>query len=612
MKFRHVAAMNFRSLSDVQLDLRRPPGLYFMTGRNLDRPKLGANGIGKSSIWQALRWGLYGTTSDGIRAEALRGKREGSGYDAEIQVGKKRLTRTWQPNGMDIDGRTVSTFCKVVPLTAAEFDACVLACQDGMTILDYTPTQRLELLSSVLHLDRWNELSKSAQDLTNRRHVDLQTTVYAIGRANAAIDELKKMDLNKQVEEFETEREKSIAILKIRLRKLKVERDNLRVAFRRKTKAKTEQDGVVSVIEKSLADATPLYEKARKEREAIVEQMVRAQERATATKRLLKHIQHIHGTAHMEGSRAECDVCGSEMTPARRLARIKQLRGQMQEEEAKLDVWMQTLKKTDEELDRGARVLKEWQQKLDDVKDGAKEIGRDITELLFSIPRAEKAVEAARQSIQAERSRPNPIKETDDKRLAKIKARRAERADLRAKEQRQEKAVGRAQWWVAGFKDVRYYVLEEALAELTAVTQANMISLGMSDYSLEYVAEKEAKSGAVSRTFDVRVKGPFRRDYVPLQTLSAGERQRLRLAASFSVSDFLLRRRSLMCNIEVYDEPTSHLSPEGIDSVVELLRLRAQQSQKQIWLVDHHAIQSTAFAGTVVLELKKGRTSIVQ
>lgn len=56
-------------------------------------------------------------------------------------------------------------------------------------------------------------------------------------------------------------------------------------------------------------------------------------------------------------------------------------------------------------------------------------------------------------------------------------------------------------------------------------------------------------------------------------------------------------RTGIDLGIEVYDEPTQHLSPQGIDSLLEMLRQRALATNKRIWLVDHHTLDYGDFAG---------------
>lgn len=605
MRFRSIGAMNFRSLRNVQLDLRRPPGLYFMTGYNRDRPALGRNGVGKSSIWQAMRWCLFGSTSEGGRAEALKGpSKEAAGYGAEVKVGKQRLARNWHPNWMEVNGETCSSFDDVMPLTDVEFDASVLACQGGTTILDYTPSQRLELVSSVLDLERWSTLSGAASVLAKQREDSLRSTALKIGGTRSAIEELKQLDMRQQIKAFERERQGAIAKLRSKLRDLKTERANLRADFTRLTQEKSNKEAVLPVAEDLLRKRQETFDLDKKSREGAVADLLRAQERLSAAQRLMKHLRRAH-----EG--ANCELCGSVMTAKQRSQRIEVISADVAAGEDKLDAIMKILKAKDAEIFSADKRVQQAREIVENGKEDIKELAGKITGLLFDIPKKEHEVEEVRKLIGVERHKTNPMGEADNARLTKLHARRAELQTLRHKEIVQSKALGRAQWWITGFKDVRYYVLEEALAELTAVTQAHLLVFGMHGYSLEFVAEKEAKSGNVSRTFDVRITHPSRRIVLPLQAFSGGEQQRMRLAASFALSDFLLRRRSLTCNLEVYDEPTSHLSQEGIDAVVELLKARALQARKQIWLVDHHAINSTAFADTVVLELKHGVTRII-
>src|SRR5512135_1806856 len=69
LKFLNITLKNFRSFTAAQtLNLSLDTnGVIFMRGRNDVEPQLGANGAGKSSVWHALCWCLYGKTPEGLR-----------------------------------------------------------------------------------------------------------------------------------------------------------------------------------------------------------------------------------------------------------------------------------------------------------------------------------------------------------------------------------------------------------------------------------------------------------------------------------------------------------------------------------------------------------------
>src|SRR4051812_33500561 len=51
---------NFRG--EHRIRLNQPDGLYFWTGKNRLHPQMGANGVGKSTVFDALFWCFWGKT----------------------------------------------------------------------------------------------------------------------------------------------------------------------------------------------------------------------------------------------------------------------------------------------------------------------------------------------------------------------------------------------------------------------------------------------------------------------------------------------------------------------------------------------------------------------
>ena len=65
----NVEMEDFRSFTGKHtFEFPTKPGLYAITGKNLDNPRLEANGAGKSTLLEAIHWCLYGHTSRGLKA----------------------------------------------------------------------------------------------------------------------------------------------------------------------------------------------------------------------------------------------------------------------------------------------------------------------------------------------------------------------------------------------------------------------------------------------------------------------------------------------------------------------------------------------------------------
>ncbi len=88
------------------------------------------------------------------------------------------------------------------------------------------------------------------------------------------------------------------------------------------------------------------------------------------------------------------------------------------------------------------------------------------------------------------------------------------------------------------------------------------------------------------------------------QSFSGGERQRLRLIGGLALSEVLLNHAAIQVDLEILDEPTRHLSAEGIRSLCETLPLRAERLERRTFYIDHQAVESVNFS--TVTTVQKG------
>jgi len=167
----------------------------------------------------------------------------------------------------------------------------------------------------------------------------------------------------------------------------------------------------------------------------------------------------------------------------------------------------------------------------------------------------------------------------------------------------------RAKFWVKGFGEVRLYIVNDILQELQLVTTGLLSEFGLAGWDVKYSVEQETKSGTTKRGIAVMVLSPKNSTYVNWKSWSSGEGQRLRVLGGLALSQVLLNHIGVEPAMEILDEPSSHLSEEGVDDMVELLSERARQQNKIIYLTDHTVIESARFASTLtVVKGAKGST----
>jgi DNA repair exonuclease SbcCD ATPase subunit len=108
------------------------------------------------------------------------------------------------------------------------------------------------------------------------------------------------------------------------------------------------------------------------------------------------------------------------------------------------------------------------------------------------------------------------------------------------------------------------------------------------------------KKGTVKRGFTLLVESPMNNMAVPFSVWSGGEGQRLRLAGTLGLMDFIHTQRGTTCNIEIFDEPTQFLSEEGIQTLLETLFHRARILERKIFIIDHRQFKKFGhFSGII-------------
>jgi len=212
---------------------------------------------------------------------------------------------------------------------------------------------------------------------------------------------------------------------------------------------------------------------------------------------------------------------------------------------------------------------------------------------------------ALNDTAEREKGRQNPYqKMVTDKEYA-LEILKNKMQSTRSKINDENEAYEAVYYWVTGFKRIRLFIIEDTLRQLELEVNNSLGSLGLIDWRVEFDVERENKSGGVTKGFVVFVHAPGAPGPVRWESWGGGATQRLRLAGDFGLANLIMERAGLRNTIEVYDEPSKHMSQEGLLDMAETLYQRAISSGKRIFLVDHHAIDFGDFAGTITITKDK-------
>lgn len=610
VSFNDLSITNFVSFVGAHhLELSdRDPALNFVRGRNLVDKRLGSNGAGKSTLWNALAWCLYGRTTQGLLGPDVR-PWSGDGQTVvevalEVDDKERLVKRTAGPNSITVDGKPVlqPEIDRLLGMSFNVFQQTTLLGQGRPLFHDLPNSEKLGFLADVLDLERFERYSKKAARQADFMEEELRD-FEAQYNADSAIAKTLETQIEQQEQEYqdwEAGRQSDLKVTEETVKALTKSHEafDLRLA---ELRAQHDLTGTnLDLLEKDLAKFNKTLREAERE---LGERKVGASSlsrlRELAQEKLDDLLQ-----------RRTCPTCGQPIKDQKNyLANKRRIEAEIQkylDDAAELDIEAVT-------------------KRLEDVKKKANfhEVARDEMKAALDKVEAEKnlftrnrndervKLDIARAELERLTTSGNPHR----KRLNDLKKSRALAVNRAAEAKKEirtlEVRIERRRFWVKAFKDIRLFVLEDVLHELELVTNDMLDAVGLVNWEVGYAIERETKSGTIQKGLMTTVMAPGNNgENVKWAAWSGGEGQRIRLVGALALSEVLLARAGVECNIEVLDEPTRHLSTEGALDLCEFLSDRAERLGRTIWLVDHKAMESSYFDRVVTVTKGKAGSSL--
>lgn len=606
--FESITLKRFRSfLEETSLHFSSAGhGLYFLKGKNHVQKSLGSNGSGKSSLLDALMWCLYGKTVQGLKNPDVvpwigKGTTEVS---VVLLVDKKRHTvkRTINPNLLTIDGQEAGQeyvdALVAIPLEVLPYT--VIMGQRQPLFFDLTASEKLKIFSEPLNLERWETRSQHAAELVRSLELTLATKEQetTLLHANVCQIDVDIESLKKKKTEWETKREEVLDT---------------------KASEKKKLEKVLVPLHKERDDADLKLDRAETEIRAIDIRKLQRAERDAATKlgNLDSDIQNARDQEYQlrewikQITDQKCPTCEQPIKTAKtREQLVKNIEGQI----AALDMEKLISDRDNAfKLHEVALLALQKQEEAEKVFIKDADDARDALDKLNPrIAQIEAAVGLAQALIEKYENEDNPFKnQVVD--LRKRKSDTESRIEFVTKDLEEKKEhCERVRPWIKWFKDIKLYTLEEILQELQITTNSLLEEFGLAGWSVVYDIERETKSKTIARGLNITVHSPSNAKPVKWESWSGGEAQRLRIIGSIALGSVLLNHLGVTTNLAVFDEPTESLSKEGVVDLVELLANYAKDTNRDVWLVDHHTVESSHFKEVIEVHKDKQGSFISQ
>lgn len=590
LTFRSLTLTNFKGFSgEHKFELDLAPGLYYVTGLNKLNPELGANGVGKSTLWDAMFWVLFNkTVRDARPANSIApwdGEKAGTSVSLHFRRGMDYvLTRTRKPNSLQLErlGKSIEIPQEDVAATLGineeTFRRTIVLGQFGSLFLDLGPEQQARMFSDALDLNVWLK----AADLASKRRKDADRNQAQL-KLSVAASEGKLAEIAGLIAEEEAaasgfERKKTAEVGALR-KKLDLHEEELEklVQSAPETARARNKKPVQDTLAAQVVELRQLQRRLARSAGDLEGELSASRRVVAETKEKLGQYR-----AALAGNR-RCPECNQE-------APVAHLRGKLAES-----------------IKAEARATNEVSVVEGYLADKARELNQveGQIESLEKLTRLVSAAAARMDSTKRDLDRLEKTNNHHDEQLKYLKMRRSTTRD-EVKMLSEELTVAEAlietyEFWNKAFKEIRLSIIDDTLRELEMAVTRHISALGLPDWHVEFETERTTKSGDVSVSFTVLLYPPDVEEPVRFESYSGGESQRLQLAVAFGLSEVLLERAGVSPNIEVLDEPTKGLSTQGVDDLLEHLSVRAKELGRALYFVDHHSLDRGAFDDAITI-----------
>jgi DNA repair exonuclease SbcCD ATPase subunit len=586
----HITLENFRAYKGVhKFKFPTENGIYFFTGKNLAEPSLGSNGSGKSTFLDAITWCLYGLTTRKLKAsEVLPWDSDVTcSVTLELTVGQQdlQIKRTQKPNSLLLNGKPVdqTELETHIRLNFDSFLYSVINTQFGQSFFSLTPSAKLTLFSDIMGLDYWLGKSEEADCRVTGYNVQAHALEKAIAQATT-LKETYKEDLESYHKASATFTENKKVRIALKTNELSRVVDKAISLDEKLADIKHENRSKIKNLELLRDDYLCSIQKTSRERSECIGKTKAYEERY----------------AEFEGLKNDCPVCLQTIDKWH----LNSLKHDLKR---KIETLKYGLNAIDDDHKMYMQFLIRTNGKIDALTNEVNEIRDSEAEIKL----LDAKIARLEDEIDSLTDEENPWAATITQKSIQLDKVEASLAINNKTFETCQAELAAAQFWVKGFKRVRLFIIEQAFRTLEIEINNSLAQLGMTDWQISLDVERENKSGGITKGFVVFVKSPGNAEPVKWENWSGGETQRLQLAGDLGLANLICHQHGLDNTIEMFDEPSTHLSPEGMLDLADMLYERAISESKRIWIVDHAAITNFGeFQGTILARKDSNGSSI--
>lgn len=583
MHIRSLTISNILSIEDATIPFPEN-GLLLIDGWNHDTQS--ANGAGKSAVFHALSWGIYGQYPRGVSITDF--VRQGSKnakvvVDIELSNGRALRVERSRPKSFlaTLNGSEISEqeYEALIPINYDQFIVAQYFAQSlGARFIDLNDSSRKDLILKLMRADGFADSRKSIE-LDIKKLLASKTQL-----ANAISTDKGKLSAYQESLVDRSQVEKDISSL----------------------------DGAISSVSVKISSLSKVQppDDIDKYSEMIEKLNLKLREISASSGKLKAYRQQLTDLERAPEPEDSCDgacpSCGTELD----VVASGIVKHDKQSFALKLDGYRKSRDSKSAALVSSIKALEAEVVKENSIVDAIASLKKKIKDSASDYERAQDRLSELKSFVrEKEIEKKNLVKILDQQKDLSIKINELQDS-LSSKESNLEKILEQiveleTASAVLSPTGAPAYVMDSVIQAINDKIQ-EIIQFIWPSSSYELLSFKENKSGSVtSKMSDLLAVDGVKR---PVGSLSGGERRCLSLAIDFAIAEVVSRYTGAQLNPLILDEPFDHLDASNRTKVIDFLREMA--TKRCIVVIDHASEAKALFDESITITKRNGISTV--
>lgn len=672
IEIQSIQINNFMRFREQSFHFTDYPGMVLVEGENKDDPSTVSNGAGKSTVFEAVKWCLFGTTSRGLTGDEVINSTVGKDCFVAINVildGTQEyiITRSRKDSAFNTqlqfnlvegedfldlreksDSETQKKIIRTLGIDESTFDNVVFFAH-GYTksFAALTDKEQKAILENILGVEYFRDLYDAAKGLAKSCRDGHQEEVVRLGYVKKRIEEEQDNLINAETEQtkFEESKKEKIEGYKEEIAEHKEFIDTVGSTKEDDAKIKELEKQITAlgkdtwVGEESIDTIRRRKKLAEDEWKKAEKAYVEAKDHKTekeneAFQHLLKIDANKKEIKNINSSET-CPTCGQDLkTKTGIKARIKELKDENKELEVLRKPCLEKVKEFEKamdiaemDLEKYERVLRKANEKLDGYVDVSEKVSKleaekaelvqDRDKIKTTLGYRKSQIEKLKDSIKKEKAVENPINEIVKRHEAAMDKAAKEANEVQDLCDSLERNYSLAKFWELAFSDkgskqqipIKSFIFDSVVPVLDELGREYSEILTSGSMELRFNTVSKLKSGEEREKFSVTVTNSSGAS--SYKGDSGGERRKVDLAIMFALYSLAKIRSGSRVNLLCLDEILDSLDSEGCERVMMLLRKMSEEIES-IFVITHNESLKRLFGSKFVVRKEGGVSKIVQ